>query len=170
MKRVASVLVMLVMVGVGRAGEKDLIERLEKAGVDVSIQSDLFGEKEALVVALINNRDADLSELCELHRLRMVLLVSRSVADAEMRTIGGLVGLRGLGCDFSAVTDAHLKQVGRLRKLKVLSLKGTRVTDAGLEELAGLADLELLCLQGTAVTAAGVARLQKALPNCKIYH
>jgi hypothetical protein len=36
--------------------------------------------------------------------------------------------------------------------------------------LKGLTQLQILDLQRTKVTDAGVAKLQQALPNCKIYH
>ena len=41
-------------------------------------------------------------------------------------------------------------------------------TDAGLDRLKGFTQLRELDLTGTQVTDAGVAKLQKALPNCKI--
>ena len=45
-----------------------------------------------------------------------------------------------------------------------------RATDAELVHLKGLTSLETLWLHDTYVTDAGVQDLQKALPNCKIYH
>jgi hypothetical protein len=47
-------------------------------------------------------------------------------------------------------------------------LSETKVSDQGLEHLRGLSDLIELHLIKTEVTAAGVAKLQAALPNCKI--
>ena len=47
-------------------------------------------------------------------------------------------------------------------------LRNTRITDAGLPHLAGLTALERLDLYDTEVTDVGVAKLQKALPNCRI--
>jgi hypothetical protein len=58
--------------------------------------------------------------------------------------------------------------VKRFRKLKVLRLRSTAVSDAGLETLREIKSLGILSLGGTRVTAAGVARLQAALPHCKI--
>jgi len=43
-----------------------------------------------------------------------------------------------------------------------------RVSDASVEYLAKLDKLINVKLTGTKVTAAGVAKLKKALPNCKI--
>ncbi len=44
------------------------------------------------------------------------------------------------------------------------------VSDAGLEHLNAFAQLKEVQLDGTYVTDAGVAKLQQALPNCKIKH
>src|SRR5256885_1739971 len=93
-----------------RAGEPDIIRRLEKAGGSVS-RREWDGEKDCLDVHLSRTRNADaaLAELCELRRLRMLRLDGSDVTDAGMRTVGGLAGLRGLELRGTAVTDAGLK-------------------------------------------------------------
>jgi len=55
-----------------------------------------------------------------------------------------------------------------VKQLKRLSLATSGMTDAGLDHLAGLTNLEELNVTGTKVTADGIARLQAALPKCKI--
>ena len=52
--------------------------------------------------------------------------------------------------------------------VQMVCLNNTKVTDAGLEHLKGLTALKHVSLNNTQVTDAGVARLQKALPSCKI--
>ena len=42
------------------------------------------------------------------------------------------------------------------------------IPDSGIVHLRGMNNLASLCLNGTRITYAGVAKLQKALPNCKI--
>jgi hypothetical protein len=167
-RKLASVLVLLCVVGVGPAGERDIVERLRGMGANVSPSDICFDEKDGLTV-LFDGRSnpAGLALLCELPRLRVVV-VFQDVTEAEMRPIGSLAWLRVLCLSGSSASDAHLKQVGHLRRLKALSLRGKHVTDAGLEELTGLVDLKTLHLDGTAVTDAGVSRLQKSLPNCEI--
>jgi hypothetical protein len=168
MRNLAAGLVLLCMVNVGRAGEKEIFDRLVVAGFRPV--SPGVGDEEDMVGVALGRDDAhpDFNELCELRHLRAMYLLSRGVSDSDMRVVGNLTGLRKLVLNDSAVTDVHLKQVGRLRTLRVLSLTSTRVTDAGLEELAGLTDLKELWLDGTGVTEEGVARLQKALPRCQI--
>ena len=61
-----------------------------------------------------------------------------------------------------------MPHICQLKHLARLSLSGTKITDAGLDTLAKIATLENLDLGGTKVTAAGVAKLQAALPKCKI--
>jgi hypothetical protein len=165
MKWLLAVLLLLSVAGLGQAGEKDIIERLGKAGAGVTETQGYF-----VVMLPAQGVFPFLKDLCELQRLGSLTLRERRVTDAEMQTIGSLSHLRGLLLGGCAVTDAHLKQVAKLRKLRGLSLDGTRVTDAGLEELAVLSDLRHLHLNGTTVTAEGVARLQKALPECVIHH
>jgi hypothetical protein len=67
------------------------------------------------------------------------------------------------------VTDADLDALVGVEGLQELRLEGTTVTDAGLEALSRLENLRILHLEKTHVTDIGVARLQTALPNCKIF-
>ena len=53
-------------------------------------------------------------------------------------------------------------------EMKKLDLDFSEVGDAGLIHLTGMTKLEELLLDYTEVTAEGVAKLKKALPNCKI--
>ena len=97
-------------------------------------------------------------------------------------TIPGPAWLRAiLGDDFfrnihqvvfaaTSVTDADLRHLDNLTQLDQLSLIMTPTTDAGLEHLKGLSRLRWLYLYDTKVTDGGVAKLQKALPTCKIMH
>ena len=70
----------------------------------------------------------------------------------------------------SEFTDAEAAKLGALSRLRWLVLMDTAVTDAGLQHLRDLGNLERLDLEGAMVTDAGVDELQRALPNCKIYH
>ena len=56
----------------------------------------------------------------------------------------------------------------RCRRFEQLDLQQTAVADAGLAAVQKMANLKQVGLYGTKVTAAGVAKLQAALPNCKI--
>ncbi len=87
--------------------------------------------------------------------------------------------LRLLGIDFFAevrranivsneYTGRALQMLKRLSELNELCIAGHQVTDATLEDLTGMHHLRTLVLTDTAVTDTGVAKLQKALPNCKI--
>jgi hypothetical protein len=76
--------------------------------------------------------------------------------------------LRTLDLSHTDVTDAGLTHLERLTQLQWLNLGGTKVTDSGLQHLKGLTELQRLLLDGTQVTDKGRAKLQKALPKCKI--
>ena len=66
------------------------------------------------------------------------------------------------------LTDAVLEPVSRLAELRESGVYGTGVTDKGLAYLEKTKTLTHLKAESTKVTAAGVARLQMALPMCKI--
>ncbi len=54
--------------------------------------------------------------------------------------------------------------------LTELRLCTPSLTDAGLAKLKGLTQLKDLTLLESNVSNTGIADIQKALPNCKIYH
>jgi hypothetical protein len=193
MKKLIAVLV-LVVGGAGRAEEMDILERLKEDGVAVRAYLGADGSEAVMVTFTLRSADAGLAELCELRRLRTLVLERRPVTDAQMRDIGGLRGLQFLVLSGPSVTDANLRHLNRLRNLKVLMLTGAKVTDTGLEELAALPDLDTLFVDDTPITDAGlrrverlrklkslvlvgchgitdegVARLKKALPDCTIH-
>jgi hypothetical protein len=66
------------------------------------------------------------------------------------------------------ITDDGLNHLHRLRNLEHLSLINTAISDKGLVNLEGLDSLRELHVIGTQVTADGIAKLQLALPECKI--
>jgi hypothetical protein len=66
------------------------------------------------------------------------------------------------------IADADLRQLKYLTGLRQLSLTGMGITDAGLEQLKGLTQLKQLDITGTRVTPAGVRRLRDALPKCEV--
>ncbi len=108
-KRWSAAVLILSVVGVGQAGEKDIIERLENARAIVVI---LEGETHASSVMIRNqNADADLAELCELPGLEMLILNGTKLTDVGMRTVGDLTGLRCLDLNGTAITDAGLKEI-----------------------------------------------------------
>jgi hypothetical protein len=74
-----------------------------------------------------------------------------------------------LKLDRTQISDAQLTDLGALKSLRYLDLSVTVVTDAGLEILAAQKNLKHIDLGSTPkVTAAGVAKLRKALPDCRI--
>jgi hypothetical protein len=193
MRSVALVLVILTLTDAVHAGEKDIVNHLSAAGA-IFRTCDAFGESDILIVRLVDECvEEALPYLCELRRLRGVGLSHPSMTDAHLRTICGLPQLRVLTLDGSSVTDAQMKLVTRALGLKSLSFTGTAVTDVGLAEVGKLHGLEMLRMDATnitdvglrrleklggltvldlrncpGVTAQGVARLRKALPDCRI--
>jgi WD40 repeat protein len=90
------------------------------------------------------------------------------VTDEGVKFLAGLEALRRLNLEHTPVTDAGLKHLARLSSLSELNLDGVRITDAGLSLLGNLKGLKLLYLSKASCTPEGVAKLQQALPECKI--
>lgn len=67
-------------------------------------------------------------------------------------------------------TDEDLVLLKGLTQLERLNIQNSQVTDAGLEHVKGLTTLKWIDLHNTRVTNDGVQRLQRMLPNCKIFH
>jgi hypothetical protein len=147
MKGLASVLVLLAVVGAGRAGEKEILKQLEglAAGEAALVRCTFDGEDDSLVVYISPRCPASfLSALCELHHLRALIVVN---PDGVPLNLHGIVALT---------------------QLRALSLEGCPLTVANLERVQRLRELELLVLRNAQVTDADIARLRKALPKCQI--
>jgi hypothetical protein len=91
------------------------------------------------------------------------------MTDATCSDLSALTSLEGLNLAGTQVTDAGLRYLAGLTSLDHLCLSNTQVTDAGLAHLVGLTSLQSLWLDGTRVTDKGCAKLQQALPRCRIY-
>ena len=80
-----------------------------------------------------------------------------------------LLDVEAVGLEFAKISDADLVHLKELTQLECLDLNNTQVSDAGLIHLKGLTKLEWLFLSNTQTSVKGVAKLQKALPNCRIH-
>jgi len=90
--------------------------------------------------------------------------------EAGLEYVKALTNLRVLNLNTTKTTDAGVAHLKGMTKLQELWLANTEITDAGLEYLRELTKLRELNLSNTQVTDEGVAKLQQALPNCKIHH
>jgi len=100
--------------------------------------------------------------------VEFLTLTHSPLADEGLVSVKNLLRLSTLRVGFTNVTDRGLSNLSTLAALEDLELCNTDVTDAGLEHLRALKNLRVLSLEHTKVTGAGVARLQQALPNCRI--
>lgn len=112
--------------------------------------------------------DASLAALTKLSHLTRLNLYTTPITDAGLDHLARMVQLTWLNLDNTQVTDAGLPKLRTLKNLEFLHLGRTRISDAGLPSLADLKQLKTLHLTNTAVTAQAAAKLQKALPECKI--
>jgi hypothetical protein len=186
-KMLLALVALLSVVGTGRADDAALVKRLEAEGVSVRRVGSWLS-----VSLYADNLDAALDELCELRGLGCVHLRHPGLTDNQLQRVCAL-GVKSLYFIDCPTTDARLKIVAVARGLETLVLFDTVITDAGLAELTRLSDLKTLYLVNASITDAGlrhlegvkelrdlglsrcpnitddgVARLQKALPECKI--
>jgi Leucine-rich repeat (LRR) protein len=121
-----------------------------------------------VILGFSKTSDADLRRLAPLTDLSRLYLHETQVTDTGLKELAPLKNLTTLVLIATPVTDAGLKHLAPLTKLMELDLAVTKVTNAGLEHLAPLKNLTTLDLSGTKVTDVGVAKLQRALPKCKV--
>jgi hypothetical protein len=112
--------------------------------------------------------DSGLEQLKGLSQLLQLNVKGTKVTDAGLEHIEELENLQFIHLAGTQISDAGLEHLENLKHLTFLYLSQTAITNAGLEHLNGLKHLSILELTGTKVTDDGVAKLQKALPNCKI--
>lgn len=114
--------------------------------------------------------DAGLEHVGHLMKLQKLALQGcRGVTGSGLAHLARLQQLRELSLGTTQVADASLPHLRLLTNLHYLVLTGQPITDAGLEALATLTNLtELVLNMCGRLTAGGVARLRKALPNCKV--
>jgi hypothetical protein len=99
-----------------------------------------------------------------------VHLGNTQINDEGLKHLSGLTYIQSLRLDNTQVSDEGMKHISGLINLRDLILDNTQVANEGLKHLSGLTDLETLYLDNTQVTDEGVKELQKALPDCEIYH
>jgi len=93
---------------------------------------------------------------------------NKDLTDRALESIGRCTSLSVLHLSGAQISDAGLSHLGACQKLKHLFLDNTAITDGGLTHLARLKNLKEIRLGSTKVTEAGVAKIQAALPNCKV--
>jgi hypothetical protein len=97
--------------------------------------------------------------------------VGMQITDASAGVIAKLPNLKELYLCGVPLSDAGLRIIANAGlPLEKLYLDQTAISDAAMDALATLNRLWILSVQGTAITDLGVAKLQRALPNCRISH
>jgi Leucine rich repeat len=123
-----------------------------------------------LILAYQKITDAGLPHLKGLANLEYLSLIDTEITDIGLEHLKVLTKLKYLDLSETRITDVGLVHLKDLRNLNYLYLWETEVTDAGLVHFKNLTNLQTLSLQKTRITLKGLADLQKAIPNCRIYH
>ena len=99
---------------------------------------------------------------------RRVDLRATLVSDEGLDSLSRMSQLKTLHIGDTGITDLGVKKISQFKKLEGLTLTNLSISDQALTFLTDLPRLRYLDLEGTNVTPAAGARLQKALPDCKI--
>jgi hypothetical protein len=111
--------------------------------------------------------DAGLQSLRAMSHLEELSLCYQRMPGRGLEPLRQFGALRKLSFE-CLVADADLRQLKYLTGLRQLNLMGSNITDAGLEQLKDLTQLEELNVSAPRVTPAGVTRFRFALPRCKV--
>ena len=111
----------------------------------------------------------DIKPLLGLNRLTSLEVSGVPISNLGIEGIAKLGKLERCNLYGTKITDAGLKEIAKIKQLQVLGLNSNKITDAGLKELVNLKHLQQLWIKDTEVTKAGVAKLEEALPNCRIF-
>jgi hypothetical protein len=114
--------------------------------------------------------DTGLRYLEGLGHLEGVHLTGSKLTNSGLEHLRGVPHLKILCIWCPSVTDDGLRCIGSLSTVEDLQIDSPEVTDEGLRHLYGMPRLTKLEIYNSQVTDAGVAKLQQALPNCKITH
>jgi hypothetical protein len=129
------------------------------------LQALVLGEGRGGAAPITN---ACVSTLLALKSLKILGLNGKDIDDTALETVAKLRTLGSLRLEATQVTGSGFKALTKLVLLNDLSLRRAPITDAALEDLAKLKTLKSLNLTETTVSEAAVAKLQAALPDCKI--
>ena len=110
--------------------------------------------------------DKGLEHLQKMPLLRTVELSQTRITGSGLRHLPA--STQTLWLPLTQVDDDGLKHIAHLTKLETLVLNNSKITDEGLKLLERHSSLHDLQIGQTKVTDAGVARLEAALPNCKV--
>ena len=116
---------------------------------------------------LYGNQLTDVSPLTGLKQLKTLNLRSNKITVDQLKHLARPAKLESLDLRENKLTD--ISPLGELKQLETLLLSGNRLTD--LSPLSGLKKLGYLHIYNVPnLTKTEIAKIQKALPKCKIEH
>jgi len=115
-----------------------------------------------------NITDAALLPLSKCQGLLDLNVAETSIGDAGLAAIADCKNMSSLWLTNTQVTDAGIASLAGLTRVMTLDLSHTNTTDESVPLLSRMKKLNYLGVRTTKITSSGYARLQDALPQCRI--
>ncbi len=116
--------------------------------------------------------DDAVAQLSAFQHLSKLQISNTPISDDGLSHLAGLKqSLRDLTLRFCPnITGAGVQHLTELSKLRLLVLGSTPISDDAVQHLKQMKSLRVLDLYYTKISAKGAAELQKALPDCVVFH
>ena len=129
-----------------------------------------LNQLETLDLAHTNVTGDGLRQLSNLPSLTRLTTSGRCRSDIVLKRVSQISSLEDLEVREHGILESEFVHLRNLPNLKLLYLKHHRITDVGIDQLGSLTTLETLYISrnSSVVTDETLAKLKKAMPNCKI--
>jgi hypothetical protein len=108
-------------------------------------------------------------EISVLTEARKVSLIETNVTDHDFKHLRRFWNIRDLCLYNTRVTSVGVRSIAKLKSLETLIISNTLIDDDTIDSLLQLKNLSTLNVRGTNISTLGIARLRRAMPNCRLY-
>jgi hypothetical protein len=112
--------------------------------------------------------DKGIEALAACVQISSIRITQGKASDKAFAMLGQLPKLVDLRVDRTSFGDKAAAAIANAGILQYLDVSSTQIGNNGLGKLEALTSLTSLVISNTSVNDAAVARLQKAIPNCKV--
>jgi hypothetical protein len=151
---------------------KESLRTLKLAGAEIS--NEMIGPLANMAnLTSLSLQDSDVDDdglilLTDLPLKSLVLSGGLFVGDPGLAVLENYEELSQLNLSDTGATTAPLALLPNPEKLTSLDMSLTGIGDQDVDQLARFESLATLAIRSTMITPEGVARLEEALPNCRV--